>query len=177
MRMGRKALAALVFAGCGADEDASKRARGAAPTPTVVVADVKTEDVPVIREFVARTEAVETISIQARVEAILEKRAFEEGLPVSRGQVLYELDKRTYEANLSTAEAALAKAKSDLKLADEQVSVRAGLCTGSCSTAHSAAAGRAPRARPRRARKWAQAASWPRRQRSRPESGAWPRGC
>jgi len=93
--------------------------------PTVVVAEIRAEDVPVIREFVARTQAVQTIAIQARVEAILQKRLFKEGSPVKKDQILYELDRRTYEANLSTAEANLAKAKADLKLAIEQVSVRA----------------------------------------------------
>ncbi|MEE8107137.1 MAG: efflux RND transporter periplasmic adaptor subunit [Planctomycetota bacterium] len=125
MRTGWIALTALVVAACGADDDAGKKGAGAAAVPTVVVAEIRAEDVPVIREFVARTQAVQTIAIQARVEAILQKRLFKEGFPVKKDQVLYELDKRTYEANLSTAEADLAKARADLKLAIEQVSVRA----------------------------------------------------
>ena len=97
----------------------------APPKPLVVVADVTRDDVPVVRTYVARTEARDTVVVEARVEAILEEMDFEEGRRVSQGDVLYRLDKRTYEANLSAAQARQAKAEADLKLANEQVSVRA----------------------------------------------------
>ena len=82
----------LATAGC-TDEAAVEAAKQAAapPPPTpVVVADVTRADVPVVREFVARTEAKETIVVQARVEAILKSMEFEEGKRVEAGQVLFE---------------------------------------------------------------------------------------
>jgi len=122
----RKTLAVvLLVAGCGGDKEAKHAAGPAGPAPAVVVAVIKSQDVPVYREFVARTEAKETVAVQARVEALLESMEFEEGRPVEKGQVLYRLDRRTYEANLSAAKASLAQADADLKLAEEQVSVRA----------------------------------------------------
>jgi len=110
--------------GCSVEEEPAGRTQ-APPAPAVVVAELSAETVPIYREFVARTDAVETVEIQARVEAILESMEFEEGRPVTKGQELYRLDKRTYTANLAAAEANLAQAKADLKLAQEQVSVRA----------------------------------------------------
>jgi membrane fusion protein (multidrug efflux system) len=132
-RMGRPmkwmapVVVALALAGCKGDEAEGKAASQAAPPPPppVVVAEIKTQGVPLVRDFVARTEAQDTITIQARVEAILESRHFEEGRPVSEGQVLYELDKRTYQATLQEATALRAGARANLKLAEEQVSVRA----------------------------------------------------
>jgi len=120
-------LVAMSCAGCGGDEEAAeKRAAGAAPPPAkVVVATVETADVPVIRDFVARTEAKDTIVVQARVEAILASMHFEEGKSVEKGQVLYELDKSTFVAEVNAAKATLAQAEADVKLANEQVTVRA----------------------------------------------------
>jgi membrane fusion protein (multidrug efflux system) len=113
----------MLLAGCGGDD---KAAQPPAPPPAkVVVETVGTADVPILREFVARTEAKEEVVIQARVEAILAKRLFEEGRRVDKDQLLFELDPQTFAANLRTAEANLAKANADLKLAREQVSVRA----------------------------------------------------
>ena len=93
MRTGFFAWAAMFLAACGSDDEAAKAAAGRRPTPAVVVAKITAQDVPVVREFVARTQAVRTVTIQARVEAILEKRMFEEGHRIKKGQVLYELDK------------------------------------------------------------------------------------
>jgi membrane fusion protein (multidrug efflux system) len=120
-------LAVLSTSGCsdkGAEEAAKQAAAPPPPTP-VVVADVVRAEVPVIREYVARTEAKETVVVQARVEAILKSMEFEEGKPVEAGQVLYRLDSQTYDANLEEALAGLARAQADLKLAVDQVSVRA----------------------------------------------------
>jgi membrane fusion protein (multidrug efflux system) len=117
-------LPLLLTAACTADEDGA--AQAAAPSvPAVVVEELRAETVPIFRQFVARTEAEEKVEIEARVEAVLETKEFEEGRRVEKDQVLYRLDRRTYEANLAAAEASLAKAKADLKLAEEQASVRA----------------------------------------------------
>lgn len=110
---------------CGGDEEESAGSTSAVPPPTVVVAEILSQTIPVEREFVARTEAESTVEFRARVEVFLESIEFEEGIPVSKGQVLYRLDPRTYTANLKTAQAQLERAKANLKLAEEQVSVRA----------------------------------------------------
>jgi len=112
---------ALVCTGCGDKEEAAKKAAAAAGAPvSVVVGQVVQKTVPVYSEFTARTDAQDTVEIRARVSAYLKTMNFEEGKPVKKGQLLFTLDNREYEANLQTAKAQLAKAESDLVSARER---------------------------------------------------------
>jgi membrane fusion protein (multidrug efflux system) len=87
----------------------------------VIVAEVIRRTVPVYGEYVAQTVANSTVEIPARVEATLEKLLFQEGGPVKKDQVLFELDPRTYRAAVQSATAALSKAEADLVYAKQQV--------------------------------------------------------
>jgi membrane fusion protein (multidrug efflux system) len=95
------------------------------PPPPVVVAAAVQKDVPVTFESVAQTVAEDTVDIRARVAGVLLTQQFEEGKPVVKGAVLFTIDPQEYEAALLAAKARLAKAEADLKLAKEQVTVRA----------------------------------------------------
>jgi membrane fusion protein (multidrug efflux system) len=66
---------------------------------------------------VARTDAQDTVEIRARVQAFLEQQHFTEGTMVRKGELLFTLDKREYEAQLQQARAQLAKADADLESA------------------------------------------------------------
>ncbi len=115
----------VMQAGCGAGREAEKKpAPAQAPAPTVVVEPVEQRTVPIYVEFVGQTQAPTVVELRARVEGALESIDFEEGKPVRKDQVLYQIDSREYKANLATAEADLAKARANLELALEQVSVR-----------------------------------------------------
>lgn len=99
---------------------------GAAPgpqesPPAVVVAPVLQKTVPVFNEYVARTDASETVDLVARVEGILVGRSFEEGKAVQEGQVLYRIDPARYEANLLSAKAKVAQAEAQLVKAAQDV--------------------------------------------------------
>src|SRR5512136_2958879 len=94
-----------------------------APPPSVVVAEVIQKTVPIYSEFVARTDAKETVEIRARVQAFLEAQHFTEGTVVKKGQLLYTLDKREYEAQLLQSKAQLAKAQADLAFAKDNAVV------------------------------------------------------
>ncbi len=96
-----------------ADAKASKQAP-AAPVPTVLVAEVPQRTVQVAAEFVARTEAVPTVEIRARVSGVLEQVRFREGSEVKQGQVLFTIQQDEYKAALQSARAQLAKAEADL---------------------------------------------------------------
>jgi membrane fusion protein (multidrug efflux system) len=87
----------------------------------VVVAEVIRRTVPVYAEYVAQTVANSTVDIPARVEATLEKVLFQEGGPVKKEQVLFELDPRTYQAAVQSSRAAVSKAEADLVYARQQV--------------------------------------------------------
>jgi membrane fusion protein (multidrug efflux system) len=108
----------LVLAGCGGKEEA----KPPAPLP-VIVSTALQKTVPIYAEFTARADAKDTVELRARVEAFLEGIHFEEGRPVKKGQLLFTLDKRKYEAALQSAQAQLTKARADLEFAKEKVVV------------------------------------------------------
>jgi membrane fusion protein (multidrug efflux system) len=95
----------------------------APPPPAVVVAEVVKKTVPITAEFVAQTDAVQTVELRARVQGVLERVHFKEGSDVSAGQVLFEIEKSQYQAALQSARAQLAKAQAELAKAKEQVEV------------------------------------------------------
>jgi membrane fusion protein (multidrug efflux system) len=102
-------------AGCQqGDVAASKQTPAAPPPPTVVVTEVAQQTVDVASEFVARTEAVPTVEIRARIPGVLEEVRFREGSEVERGQVLFVIQPDEYRAALQSARAQLAKAEADL---------------------------------------------------------------
>lgn len=114
-------MAALVFSNCGGAKE--QKAAAPAPLPVVVSAAIQ-KTVPIYAEFTAKADAKDTVELRARVEAFLERVHFEEGRPVKKGQLLFTLDKRKYEADLQAANAQLAKAKADLEFAREKVTVQ-----------------------------------------------------
>jgi membrane fusion protein (multidrug efflux system) len=110
--------AVLIGAGCGR-KDASK-ASVAPPPPSVVVAEVAQKTVPIFSEFVGQTAANQTVEVRARVQGMLEKVFFDEGAPVRKGQLLFQIQKSEYQARVLAAKAALAKAEAELAQAKER---------------------------------------------------------
>lgn len=107
----------LFNAGCGKPGD-----QGAArtPSPAVVVETAERREVPIMVELVARTEAAATVEIRANVEGRLTQMSFQEGRMVRKGQMLFSIDPRRYEAAVQSAGAAVEKAEADLEMAREQ---------------------------------------------------------
>jgi len=104
-------------------ESEKKQAAPPPPPPAVVVAEVIQKTVPIYSEFVAQTDAKETVEIRARVQAFLEAQHFTEGTVVKKDQILFTLDKREYEAQLQQAKAQLDKAQADLAFAKDNAIV------------------------------------------------------
>ncbi len=99
---------AISLAACDRGKDADKAKKAAAPPPpAVVVTEVAQKTVPIYSEFVAETDARETVEIRARVQAFLDAQHFTEGTIVKKDQLLFTLDKREYEAKLQQAKAEL----------------------------------------------------------------------
>lgn len=111
----------LILAGCG-KKDASKTSN-APPPPTVIVEQVEQRTVPIYSEYVGQTKADETVELRARVEGVLEKVYFKEGSAVRKGQLLFRIDKRPFQATLQSAKALLAKSISDLAQAKQRTDV------------------------------------------------------
>lgn len=89
------------------------------PLPAVVVAPIRAQTVPIYGDYVARTEARQTVEIRARVEGFLEKAMFHEGSRVKAGQLLFVIDQRPYQTTLQEARAALAQAQAALRKAQK----------------------------------------------------------
>ncbi|MGH9406473.1 MAG: efflux RND transporter periplasmic adaptor subunit [Terriglobia bacterium] len=117
-------VCAAVFASTGCSSKVrAKNAAGARsfPPPAVVVAPVVQKTVPIYGEYVGQTAAVNTVEIRSQVEGFLEKISFVEGSTVTKGQLLFLIDPREYEAtvmraraSLSQAQAALVKSRQDV---------------------------------------------------------------
>ena len=93
------------------------------PPPTVVVAQVSQRTVPIYNEYVGQTRADNTVELRARVEGVLQKVYFREGAPVKKGQLLFTIDKRPFQAALQSAKALAAKSVSDLAQAQQRTDV------------------------------------------------------
>ncbi|MGV8863619.1 MAG: efflux RND transporter periplasmic adaptor subunit [Pseudomonas sp.] len=70
---------------------------------------VTARDTPVVFEFVAQTQSSREVEIRARVAGFLEKRLYTEGELVKAGQVLFQMDRRPFEAALLSAQGQLAQ--------------------------------------------------------------------
>src|SRR4026208_1994427 len=110
-----------INAACASKSGAEHEA--APPPTTVVVAEVSQRTVPIYSEFVGQTRAEETVELRARVEGILQKVYFREGSAVRKGQLLFTIDKRPFQAALQSAKAMVAKAVSDLAQAQQRTDV------------------------------------------------------
>lgn len=84
-----------------------------APPPSVSVITIGTQEVGEYNESVARTEAIKTVDLKARVEGEITKRLFREGETVEKGQLLFEIDRENYQAAFSEAEANLSSAQAE----------------------------------------------------------------
>jgi membrane fusion protein (multidrug efflux system) len=86
----------------------------APPPPEVTVIEAKPSMVTVYNEYVAQTQAPDTIEIRSQVTGLLERQAFADGARVKRGDVLYVIDQRPFQAQLAQAKASLAQAEANL---------------------------------------------------------------
>jgi multidrug efflux system membrane fusion protein len=110
------AAAMLALAGCG-----TQAAQNSGPPPADVnVAPVVSESVHQWDEFTGRIAAVETVELRPRVSGYIDRVAFKEGQEVKKGDLLFVIDQRPYQAQLAQAQAQLERARSDAKLAHSQ---------------------------------------------------------
>ena len=112
------AVVLVQLAGCARGETATPAA--AAPAPSVSVATVVSRQISDSDEFTGRFEAVERVEIRPRVTGYISSVNFVQGREVSRGDVLFVIDPRPYEADLKRAQAQLEQARSQLTLATSE---------------------------------------------------------
>jgi membrane fusion protein (multidrug efflux system) len=103
-------LALGIFAsGCNKGQAAA-----AVPIPEVQVATVETRDVPIYGEWVATLDGYVNAEIRPQVSGYIIKQNYTEGSLVRKGQVLFEIDPRPFQATLDRAKGDLAQAQAQL---------------------------------------------------------------
>jgi membrane fusion protein, multidrug efflux system len=98
-------LSAGLLTGCGEHQAAGPAA------PAVEVVEVAVKDVPIMREWVGTTDGLVNAKINAQVQGYLIKQNYKEGSEVKKGQVLFEIDARPFQAALEQAKGELAIAE------------------------------------------------------------------
>jgi membrane fusion protein (multidrug efflux system) len=106
------AIGTAALAGCG------KPPEKPPPAPLdVSIVTVETRNVPVVAVYVAQTQSSQAVNIQARVSGFLDKRVYTEGSVVKKGQVLFRMDPKPFQAQVDGAAAALQRNQAALQVA------------------------------------------------------------
>src|SRR5438876_4961405 len=106
-------FAALLLVGCG-----RKSQQAAPPPPEVLVTTVTPRDVPRVLERVATLDGFINANINAQVQGYIISRDYEEGSVVKKGDLLFQIDPRPFEAALAQAKGTLAKDQANQVKAD-----------------------------------------------------------
>ncbi len=123
-RAGRRVVviagAVLLAATSAARAEDKQTQPPAAEPPVVQVARPVEREVTDFEVFNGRVEAAESVNIVSRVTGYLTKVAFKEGADVKKGDLLFEIDSRPYQAEVEQAEAELRLAEAHFKLAQTE---------------------------------------------------------
>jgi membrane fusion protein (multidrug efflux system) len=92
------------LAACEKPEAPTTQAR---PAPQVKVLELQPRDIPFTLSFTAQTESSRQVNIVTRVSGFLDRIAYKEGELIKSGQLMFELDKKPFEAQLEAARGAL----------------------------------------------------------------------
>jgi membrane fusion protein, multidrug efflux system len=91
---------------------------GPAPPPTVEVAQVQQKSVPIYGEWIGTLDGFVNADVRAEVTGYLLRQGYQEGASVKKGQLLFEIDPRPFQAALDQAEGQLAQATATLASAE-----------------------------------------------------------
>ncbi|WP_175856901.1 efflux RND transporter periplasmic adaptor subunit [Burkholderia anthina] len=105
--------ALLALTGCQSDDKTP-----AAP-PSVIVSAPVARNVNDVDVYTGRFEAVDTVDVRPRVSGYLERVAFQDGATVKKGDLLFVIDPRPFQAAVTAAQGTLARAQSQLKLSQQ----------------------------------------------------------
>lgn len=118
MKFARLMIAVITFspmllAGCA--RAGAQPAEAAPPAPKVTVAEVVQRDVMDWDEFTGRLEAVNSVAIRPRVSGFVSAVRFTEGALVHKGDLLFEIDARPFQAEVDRLHAELARAEATVR--------------------------------------------------------------
>ena len=119
-RDAKLALAAAVLLATMACSTGNVHAAPAMPPPLVTAVRATTQDVPRYLDEIGRNAAFESVTVTPQVSGRIVERHFQDGDNLRRGQLLFVIDPRPYQAQVDSAQAALAQANAALDLAKIQ---------------------------------------------------------
>jgi membrane fusion protein, multidrug efflux system len=105
---------ALVVCGCKDSNSASKSASSPPPVP-VVVAKAERKSIPLTLTVIGNVEPIQTVAIKSRIDGEIVAVRVRDGQQVAKGELLFELDKRYFEAQLKQNQANEAKNRALLR--------------------------------------------------------------
>ncbi len=109
----------LVIAGLIFEAARPKRVSGApGAAPDVEVVEVVQKDVPIYSEWIGTLDGFTNADVRAQVSGYLLRQGYQEGGFVKKGQLLFEIDPRPFQAVLDQVEGQLAQAKAQLANAE-----------------------------------------------------------
>jgi membrane fusion protein, multidrug efflux system len=111
-------VGSALLSGCG---NKSTSAGGPPPPMPVTVVKVQAADVPLTGEWVGTLDGYVNAQIQPQANGYLIKQNYKEGAQVSKGQVLFKIDPRPFQAALDQAKGQLAQAKGQVQQAQAQL--------------------------------------------------------
>lgn len=106
---------------CGEQGTGAAAQQAAPPPPKVTVAKPVVREVVEDDEFVGRFEPLDEVDIRARVGGYLEQVHFTDGAVVAKGDLLFTIDQRPYQAAVAEAEANLKIARSQVEYTKKQL--------------------------------------------------------
>ncbi len=115
---------------------AQTQSTSAAP-PAVGIVEAAKRPITESSEFLGRIEAINRVNLVARVTAFLERRLFEEGAEISKGDELYRLERGPFESDLASKQAQVSQLEATLenaKLTTERARTLLGGPAGQQST-------------------------------------------
>src|SRR5438132_7220676 len=112
------ALSALLICGLLIDSCSKKPAQAPVSAPEVLVTTVQPRDVPRVLERVATLDGFINANINAQVQGYIVSRDYQEGSVVKKGDLLFRIDPRPFEAALAQAKGTLAKDQANQVKAD-----------------------------------------------------------
>lgn len=115
LRVGLPLLVLIALAAAGCAPNGGEASKAPPPKPPEVIVSLPVRKVVTdYEDTTGRLEAVKTVDVRARVTGYLEKVHFKEGAEVKENEVLFEIDARTYQAELARNEAAVLQAEAHL---------------------------------------------------------------
>ena len=113
-------IAGAVLAGCKRSGGAPAMAAMERPPAPVTVVAATSRDVPIYLAEIGTTSAIETVNVQPQVGGKIMEIHFKDGVDVKKGDKLFTIDKRWFDADLAQSQAMVAQRTAELSLAKQE---------------------------------------------------------